>query len=76
MESYDCHFFRVTQKLAKCMDIRQVGVLQSVWHALEDAGIPAQRIYRTRCVRSWVGLGGDWINLCVCARSVCVGRFD
>lgn len=50
MESYDCHFFRVTQKLAKSMDIRQVGILQSVWHALEDAGIPAQRIYRTRCV--------------------------
>lgn len=48
VESYDCHFFRVTQKLAKSMDIRQVGVLQSVWHALEDAGIPAQRIYRTR----------------------------
>jgi hypothetical protein len=48
VESYDCHFFRVTQKLAKSMDIRQVGVLQSVWHALEDAGIPAQRLYRTR----------------------------
>ena len=50
VESYDCHFFRVTQKLAKTMDIRQVGILQSVWQALEDAGIPAQRIYRTRCV--------------------------
>lgn len=50
VESYDCHFFRVTEKLAKRMDIRQIGVLQSVWHALEDAGIPAQRIYRTRCV--------------------------
>jgi acyl transferase domain-containing protein len=30
------------------MDVRQVGILQSVWHALEDAGIPAEQIYRTR----------------------------
>ena len=48
VESYDCHFFRVTQKLARHMDIRQVGILQSVWQALEDAGITGERIYRTR----------------------------
>jgi len=48
VESYDCHFFRVTDKLARSMDIRQLGILQSVWHALEDAGLPAERLYRTR----------------------------
>lgn len=47
-ESYDCHFFKVTEKLARNMDIRQVGILQSVWHALEDAGLSAERLYRTR----------------------------
>jgi len=47
-ESYDCHFFNVTEKLARNMDIRQVGILQSVWHALEDAGLSAERLYRTR----------------------------
>ena len=48
VESYDCHFFKVTEKLARNMDIRQVGILQSVWHALEDAGLSGERLYRTR----------------------------
>lgn len=47
-ESYDCHFFRVTSKLSRAMSRDQVGALQATWQALEDAGIPAHALYKTR----------------------------
>lgn len=47
-ESYDCHFFKVTPKLARVLNCRQLAVLHSVWEAIEDAGLTAQDLYRTR----------------------------
>ena len=48
VDSWDANFFHIAPRLAKNMDPQQVAVLQTVWQALEDAGISPQTLYRTR----------------------------
>ena len=48
LNTYDTHLFNIQGKVARNMHPQQLGVLQSVFEGLEDAGIPLHEIYRTR----------------------------
>lgn len=48
LNCYDTHFFNIQGKVARNMHLQQLGVLQSAFQGLEDAGIPLHEIYRTR----------------------------
>jgi acyl transferase domain-containing protein/acyl-CoA synthetase (AMP-forming)/AMP-acid ligase II len=40
IDQFDFPFFGISQREASCMDPQQLLLLQTTWHALEDAGIP------------------------------------
>lgn len=46
--SVDQRFFRITEKEARFIALPQLLILEIVWRALEDAGITAEQIHRTR----------------------------
>jgi acyl transferase domain-containing protein/NADPH:quinone reductase-like Zn-dependent oxidoreductase/thioester reductase-like protein/acyl carrier protein len=48
LNCYDSHLFNIQGKVSRNMHLQQLGVLQSVFQGLEDAGIPLHEIYRTR----------------------------
>ena len=48
LSSYDAHLFNIQGKVSRNMHTQQLGVLQSAFEGLEDAGIPLHEIYRTR----------------------------
>ena len=45
---YDSHLFNIQGKVSRNMHLQQLGILQSAFEGLEDAGIPLHEIYRTR----------------------------
>jgi len=46
-ESFDAAFFNLPAKMLKTLQPIQAAILQSVWEALENAGFPATKVYRT-----------------------------
>lgn len=46
-DSFDSDFFRISPREAERMDPQQRLLIQTAWHALEDAGIPAQSVTGT-----------------------------
>lgn len=45
---FDCDFFRIAPTEARTMDPQQRVMMEVAWHALEDAGLTAERIAGTR----------------------------
>jgi hypothetical protein len=70
LSSYDAHLFNIQGKVARNMHTQQLGVLQSAFEGLEDAGIPLHEIYRTR-TGTWVLWLTDWLHVSVVCLSVC-----
>ena len=58
IELFDSRFFRISPIEARGMDPRQRLLLETTWHALEDAGIDPDRL-RGSSTGVYVGLGGN-----------------
>ena len=57
IDGFEPAFFGISPREAAQMDPQQRLLLELVWHALEDAGIPASQARRQRCRRLYRGVG-------------------
>ncbi len=58
VESFDARFFGITPREAASIDPQHRFLLEESWHALEDAGIPAESLEGTRTA-VFVGISGN-----------------
>lgn len=57
---FDAGFFRISPKEARCMDPQQRLLMEVVHHAIEDAGLPLERLRQLNCGVICTSLPGDY----------------